>query len=43
MLFRHHDGRMAVVAMHPGDVPTGTLRALLADIGVSAEELRKVL
>jgi len=28
-VLRHPDGRQTYVAMHPGDVPTGTFRSIL--------------
>lgn len=27
-VLRHADGRQSYVAMHPGDIPTGTFRAI---------------
>jgi predicted RNA binding protein YcfA (HicA-like mRNA interferase family) len=29
VVLRHPDGRQTYVAMHPGDVPSGTFRAIL--------------
>lgn len=37
-VLRHPDGRMTYVAMHPGDVPTGTFRAILKQAGLTREE-----
>ncbi|MDD5249992.1 MAG: type II toxin-antitoxin system HicA family toxin [Rhodocyclaceae bacterium] len=37
-ILRHPDGRMTYVAMHPGDIPTGTFRTILKQAGVSREE-----
>ena len=37
-VLRHPDGRMTYVAMHPGDVPTGTFRCILKQAGFSKEE-----
>jgi predicted RNA binding protein YcfA (HicA-like mRNA interferase family) len=43
-VMRHPDGRTVVVPVHAGrDVPKGTLRNILAIIGMTAEELRKLL
>jgi predicted RNA binding protein YcfA (HicA-like mRNA interferase family) len=43
-VFRHPDGRRAVVAYHsPGDTfPIGTLRAMIADAGWQDEDLRRL-
>jgi predicted RNA binding protein YcfA (HicA-like mRNA interferase family) len=41
---RHADGRTVNIPMHKGrDVPPGTLRAILADAKMSADELRALL
>ena len=41
---RHADGRTVNIPMHKGrDVPPGTLRAILADAKLSADELRALL
>jgi predicted RNA binding protein YcfA (HicA-like mRNA interferase family) len=43
-VMRHPDGRAVVVPVHAGrDMPKGTLRNILAIIGMTAEELRKLL
>jgi predicted RNA binding protein YcfA (HicA-like mRNA interferase family) len=42
MVLRHPDGRQTYVAMHPGDIPTGTLRAMLKQAGLSEEEFRRL-
>jgi predicted RNA binding protein YcfA (HicA-like mRNA interferase family) len=43
-VMRHPDGRTVVVPVHPGhDLPKGTLRNVLAIIGMTADELRKLL
>ena len=31
-------GRVTMVACHPGDIPRGTLRAIIAQTGLTAEE-----
>jgi predicted RNA binding protein YcfA (HicA-like mRNA interferase family) len=41
-VLRHADGRQTYVAMHPGDIPTGTLRAIVRQSGLTEEELRKL-
>jgi predicted RNA binding protein YcfA (HicA-like mRNA interferase family) len=41
---RHPDGRATTVPVHAGkDVPKGTLRAVLRDADLSAEDLRQLL
>lgn len=41
---RHPDGRSTTVPVHPGqDVPKGTLRSVLQDVGMSVDELVKYL
>lgn len=43
-IMRHPDGRGTTVPVHAGrDVAKGTLRGILADTGLSIEELRKLL
>ena len=43
-VLRHLDGRTVVVSVHAGrDIAKGTLRNILAIIGMGAEELRKLL
>jgi len=39
VVFKHVDGRRTIVPMHEKDVPTGTLLAILKDIGISKEDL----
>ncbi len=41
-VLRHADGRQTYVAMHPGDVPTGTFRSLLKQAGLTEEEFRNL-
>ena len=41
-VLRHPDGRQTYVAMHPGDIPSGTLRSILKQAGLSEEEFRKL-
>jgi predicted RNA binding protein YcfA (HicA-like mRNA interferase family) len=33
------NGRPTVIAMHPGDMPPGTLRKVLKDLGLSKDDL----
>jgi predicted RNA binding protein YcfA (HicA-like mRNA interferase family) len=41
---RHADGRTVVVPVHAGrDMPKGTLRNILAIIGITPEDLRNLL
>ena len=40
----HPDGRGTTVPVHPGrDLAKGTLRSILADTGLTVEELRQLL
>ncbi len=34
-----HDGRATVVPMHRGDLPTGTFRAILKQLGLTERDL----
>jgi len=40
-VLRHPDGRQTYVAMNPGDIPSGTLRKILKQAGLSEEDFRK--
>ncbi len=42
VVLRHPNGRQTYVAMHPGDIPGGTLRAIVRQSGLSEEELRRL-
>jgi predicted RNA binding protein YcfA (HicA-like mRNA interferase family) len=43
-VMRHPDGRTVPVPVHPGrDMPKGTLRNVLAIVGMEIDELRKLL
>jgi predicted RNA binding protein YcfA (HicA-like mRNA interferase family) len=42
VVLRHADGRQTYVAMHPGDIPTGTFRALLKQSGLTEDEFRNL-
>ncbi|MBI1975559.1 MAG: type II toxin-antitoxin system HicA family toxin [Candidatus Vogelbacteria bacterium] len=38
-ILHHPDGRRTVIAMHPGkDISTGTLRKILRDIDIAAQD-----
>jgi len=40
---KHPDGRLTSISIHSKSIPTGTLRAILRQIKVKPEELRKLL
>jgi predicted RNA binding protein YcfA (HicA-like mRNA interferase family) len=42
VVLRHADGRQTYVAMHPGDMPTGTFRAILRQAGLAENEFREL-
>ena len=43
-VMRHPDGRTVVVPVHAGrDMPKGTLRNILAIVGMTAEKFRQLL
>ncbi len=42
VVLRHADGRQTYVAMHPGDVPGGTLRAILKQARLTEDQLRQL-
>jgi predicted RNA binding protein YcfA (HicA-like mRNA interferase family) len=39
-VLRHPDGRQTYVAMHPGDIPEGTLRKILKQAGLTPDEFK---
>lgn len=41
--YRHPDGRIVTVAFHPGDIPLGTLRAIISQIGLNPERFSELL
>ncbi|MDQ3415106.1 MAG: type II toxin-antitoxin system HicA family toxin [Verrucomicrobiota bacterium] len=41
-VLRHPDGRQTYVAMHTGDVPTGTFRSILKQARLTEEEFRNL-
>lgn len=40
---KHPDGRLTSVSIHPGTIPLGTMRAILKQTKVKAEDLKKLL
>ena len=42
VVLRHPDGRQTYVAMHTGDVPTGTFRAILKQSGLTEDAFGKL-
>jgi predicted RNA binding protein YcfA (HicA-like mRNA interferase family) len=43
-IMRHPDGRGTTVPVHPGrDLAKGTLRNILSDLGISVEDLSRLL
>lgn len=42
VVLRHPNGRQTYVALHPGDIPNGTLRSIVRQSGLSEEELRRL-
>lgn len=40
---KHPDGRLTSVSIHPVTIPLGTMRAILKQIKIKAEELKKFL
>ena len=42
VVLRHPDGRQTYVAMHPGDVPSGTFRAILRQAELTEEAFKQL-
>ena len=42
VVLRHADGRQTYVAMHPGDVPTGTFRSVLKQARLTEDEFKNL-
>jgi len=38
VVLRHADGRQTQVAVHPGDIPSGTFRSILKQAGFTEEQ-----
>lgn len=43
LYLKHPDGRLTSVSVHPKPIPTGTLRAILRQTQIKAEELKELL
>ena len=42
--YRHPDGRWTIVAVHPGKtIPSGTLRKIIRDAGLTVEQFSDLL
>lgn len=41
--FKHSDGRWTQIAVHPGPIPLGTLKAILVQMEISVDDLIKLL
>ena len=42
VVLRHTDGRQTYVAMHPGDIPTGTFRSILKQANLTEQEFKNL-
>jgi len=42
-VYAHPDGRMTSISFHPGDVPTGTLRKIISQIGLTVEAFNEMV
>ncbi len=40
---KNPDGRLTSVSIHPGTIPTGTLRAILRQTEITRDQLRELL
>ena len=40
---KHHDGRATSIALHPKPIFHGTLRKILNDVDLTAEDLQKLI
>lgn len=43
VFLKHLDGRLTSVSIHTGTIPPGTMRAILKQTKIKAEELKKLL
>lgn len=41
-VYRHEDGRYTTVPVHRGDLPLGTLRQILKDVGLTPAEFERL-
>lgn len=42
-VYRHPDGRKTTVSWHSGDLPTGTLRKIIGQMGLTVAEFNEQL
>jgi predicted RNA binding protein YcfA (HicA-like mRNA interferase family) len=42
IVLRHPDGRQTYVAVHTGDIPTGTLRSILRQTGLTMTDFNNL-
>lgn len=42
-VYMHRDGRMTGISFHPGDVPSGTLRKIINQIGLTVEKFNEMV
>lgn len=42
-IYGHPDGRKTSISFHPGDVPTGTLRSIIAQAGLTVEQFNEMV
>ena len=42
LVLRHVDGRQTYVAMHPSDIPYGTLRSILKQAQIQEEDFKNL-
>ena len=42
-MYAHRDGRTVLVSFHPGPVPTGTLRQIVASMGLTVERFNELI
>jgi len=42
-VYKHPDGRRTTISFHAKDVKTGTLRGIIADLGISVEEFNRLV
>lgn len=41
--YRNPDGRTTLISFHPGPIPTGTLRKIIADIGLTVDKFNGMI
>lgn len=42
IILRHSDGRQTYVSIHSKDIPEGTFRAILKQVGLTFEEFKSI-